>query len=138
MSFFSRATSLLVGCAHRILRSGQGRILERLSPETREKFAEALRLCPEYVFFLWRVADRLSRLDAEWSAELRRAPGLAILEIRVFDPQGEHLRRPSFSLRRLLATAETSAPADGVFLYRICLSQKRAGMGVKSPRRRVG
>ena len=36
-----------------------------------------------------------------------------------------------------LEVPQNVRPADGVFLYRICLSQKRGGMGVKSPRRRV-
>ena len=138
MPFFSRLTSFFVRCAHRILWLRQGQILGRLSPATRSGFAEILRLCPEYAPSLWRLADRLSHLDVEWSVDLRRASGVAVLEIRLYDPCGDHLRRSSPALRRFFAGAEKSHPTDGVFLYRVCLSQKKAGLGVKSPRRRVG
>lgn len=133
MLFFSRLSSLFVRCRSRILWLRQGQILRRLSPENRGNFSALLQSCPEYASSLWRLAERLSRLDMEWALSLRRAPGLAVLELRLLDLDGSRVCRLPLSLRRLLAGAEREASPDGVFLYRVYLSEQKTATGVRSP-----
>ena len=141
MSFFSRLTALAVSCKNRAFRLRQGQIWSRLSPKGRESLSALLSAYPEYADSLWRLADRLSRTDLEWSLDVRRTAGLATVEIRFLDLRGAHIRLLPFSLRHLLANAERAEPAEGVCLYRFYFSKAKDARRVEGRRpflRRAG
>jgi hypothetical protein len=135
MSLLSRLTSFAVRCRDRAFRLRQERIRSRLSPEGRERFSALLRSYPEYADSLWRIADRLSHTEAEWHIDIRRAPGLAVVEIRFLDPSYARIRLLPHSLRRLLDGAERAELDGGACLYRLYFSEGERARSVQSPRR---
>ena len=134
MSFFSRLTSFVLCCKNRAFRLRQERTWNRLSPEGRERLSALLRAHPEHTDFLWHLADRLSRTEAEWSIDVRRAARLAVVEIRFPGVQKATIRLLPHSQRRFLSAAER-AETESACLYRFYFAEKEDGRWVQSPRR---